>query len=623
MTPDLFAAGDEEAANSESNAEALKLLFWSNLWAFERVLVHNEPDNGVDYSQQPYESNDKSTPKPADEATNPSLSNTTPQTPRTTASDAHMDVNGAEDDALEIPIIDDDDSGQAPLAIAPSTVSIPQVDVPKKTRLKPLKIAPSRLLEYFTARPEQGRPLTWRHFLEPPLEKFSVEDFTKTPIPSSSNRLMSRQREGILMHKIERALSENAAPHETDSALKTLVARTWGRSFFAALYPITIERLLRFTKYISQKLTLYQSASTALFNLPTDERDSDLTRILRISTIFRNIAYAQQNVSLLASHPGIVAVLCDFCSLEPYFTAASAHQRHSQHYTLAHIRTLQNHWTGATVEIPSQLLAAESSASDAKDKMHAAKPPSLTNALSFLMHLKCDHSASLLEEIQYNGMEALCRIVQLVRFRPLDDTIIDLSQAIDQTNLSSFGSDIQRCLPMLIELALSTTTRSSATFLAVELLAKISMNPNSRGMFLSLKIDSLAALMKTMIQYAVVEDELCDWAMLVPYQLSLNAMSLPIAQALCDSTDVLDNLLLLVSAYASVPKTGTAETLNHLAYRRHVLAMRSAVVINKLVGFVPLGPTLLKYENVIADVYLHAPQEIADPMYRVFLEMQS
>jgi hypothetical protein len=655
----LLSIGDDGLAARQAEEE-LKQMYWTRLYALERVLLFGESDLGIDYAQQGYESTLDTSPMhmEMDSTTDKSnLSNTNPNPPEVTSSyvkregyEDEDDEEGEEDSEDELSEEMEDQDNQTNASLAADS------DRAKRKVLTKVKLNPKALMELFTTRPEQGRPLTWRHHLEPPTEKIAVEDFTKTIVPPTSKRLTARNREGMLIHRLERALinamsSNNLSGTECVAALKTLTTRTYGKSFFISLYPMLLERLLKYTKSILNRLSLLRGSFAPLFNLPGDDRDTDLSQLVRISTILRNLAYGPHNVNLMASHPTIIALLSDFVSLDPILPQVIAHQYASARSTLSEVKNLveaSNHWnTGnplaatsaastqvhtphtrtpttpshlKTTHMASALADAPVDSTISPISIMDSAPSSLPAATSLILQLKSDFSASHLIDIQFNAMEALSRIVTYIRFKPLDERSQDDQEYQD---LSQTGRDIMRCLPILAQTAVSTSSKSSTVFLAVELLAKISMNSNSRPMWKILDCDHTVALMSNLIRFALLDDELSDWSMLAALHISLNALNLPMAQTLCKNICVIEDLMLLCSAFNNIPKTGPTETLQNLAFRRHTLAQRAAVILHKLVEFVPLKEVLLKYESIIADVYSNAPSEIADPLYRVFLEMQT
>lgn len=605
---------------SEGVVSEVMRLYWSRLYAFERVFLSGQEDDGVDYaSLDPgtvveIENGDilEVEQGAEDEAhqAGSSRAASRPLSPHSTATASKAytgDYSTTVDDG------EDWDSEEEP---KPQTL----LETRSRRFKKPqLLLHPETLMEMFTARPEHGRPLTWRHTVDVTgAEKFAPQDYTKTPIPRVSGRLMGRHREGLLMRRLEKMLADGPDARSRGAALESLVTRTWSKSFFLAIYPTLLDEVLRYTQTLLSNLQL-ESASSHLFNSENGDRDSSLNFLVRISVIFRNLAHASSNVNLLASHPGVIALLSNFASLKPFERPIAAFKASSSHRSLSEIRDLTPSW--CKVDIPAETVLMEDSNSDASptpsksgDNGTSTLSHTTESAASVILKLKSNEISGQLADIQLNAMESLSKLIHLMRLSPTTSTAM--------RDLSPIGEELKKCMPVWVEIATSGRQKASLVFLAVESLARISMNSHSRPLWKTISVDSKAQLFSMLTRYAIMNDELADWALFVCYHLSLNAMDLSLAHALCKTSEILDHLMLLVASY-SLPSQGSAETQKVAAYRRHLFAVRSATILHRLVEFVSFRSYLLQHEETFAEVFLRAHAEVADPLHLVFLEMQS
>jgi len=471
-------------------------------------------------------------------------------------------------------------------------------------------MSPSALMELFSTRPEFGRPLTWRHHLEAG-PSIPIQDYTKTPIPRVSSRIMGRQREGLLLRRVERALRDDSSAFERSSALNVLITRTWSKGFFLALYPTLLDPLLKYTH------SLLSDVDTAVFanpllNSPAGEQDSKLSHLLRISVIFRNISQSSHNVVLMASHQGVLSVMTQLIALsvEIDFIAQSSSSR----YSLSHLQGL------------SEALASETCVLTREGSEHVhSRDRSCIDPVSVIQSLKTNSCESQLNDMQMNGLEVLCKLVSVVKLAPDREapSSISLDSNFQDIDLSSHGLELLGVMPVLVELVTSESTKSNVLFIAVETLARLLLNSNSRPLWQSLPLASRTEFMETMLHYAVRDDELSDWALFAAFHFSLNAFDLAVVHSLTNTSAFVDVLVHLAASYATVPTSCPPEYTQAVAHRRYSFALRSAVILHRLVEFVSIKHLLLPYEDVIASMYLDAPVPISDALFVVFLEMQS
>ena len=600
-------------------SEVLRL-YWNRLYAFERVFLSGQADDGVDYaSLEPgsilnlESGHDLEAEQGAEDATyqtGSSRPTSRPLSPHSTtnASKAYIGDNST--------TVDDREDWDSEEEAKPQSF----IETRSRRFKKPqLLLHPETLMEMFTARPEHGRPLTWRHTVDmTSTEKFAPQDYTKTPIPRVSGRLMGRHREGLLMRRLEKMLADGPDARSRGAALESLVTRTWSKSFFLAIYPTLLDEVLRYTQTLHSNLQL-ESSSSHLFNSENGDHDSSLTFLVRISVIFRNLAHASSNVNLLASHPGVIALLSNFASLKPFERPIAAFKASSSHRTLSEIKELSPSWCNIEIPTSSTLMEDQKTESTTNapktgDNGASALPHTTDSAISVILKLKSNEISSQLADIQLNAMESLTKLIHLMRLSPTTTTAM--------RDLSPIGEELKKCMTVWVDIATSGRQKASLVFLAVESLARISMNSHSRPLWKTISVTSKAQLFLMLTRYAVMNDELADWSLFVCYHLSLNAMDLSLAHALCDTSEILDHLMLLVASY-SLPSQGNTETQKVASYRRHLFAVRSATILHRLVEFVSLRAYLLQHEETFAEVFLRAPPEVADPLHLVFLEMQS
>lgn len=611
----------QEMLKSEGVVSEVAYLYWTRLYAFERVFLQGQDDDGVDYASlesgtvlamdttdiEDIDIEDESEPN----QTAPARSKTLPTAPLRTDTTTKME----EGDYSEVNEDEDDVQSEDDAKLQSETQS--QFGDSKRGQLRP---NPETLMEMFTARPEHGRPLTWRHIVEVTgVEKIAPQDYTKTPIPRASGRLMGRHREGLLMRRLEKILAEGPDARLRGAALESLVTRTWSKSFFLAIYPTLLDELLRYAQHLIANLQL-ESVSSHLFNSENGDHDSCFTFLLRISVIFRNLAHASSNVNILSSHPGVVALLSNFASLAPFEMPVSAFQDSISHHTLSDLVRMIPSW--CETAIPISLLQEGASETDAKKPTsrlttHGSEeaPHTSNDAVSIILRLKSSQILSQLADIQFNAMEALCKLVHLMRLSPL-------ASKASLHPLSPIGMELKKCMPIWVDIATSGKHKATLVFIAVETLARISMNSHSRPLWKTIPIESRARLFETLIRYTIVNDEMADWALFACYHLSLNVLDLSLAHALYNHSEIIDHLMLLVAAYG-LPSQGSTDAQKAAAYRRHAFAVRSATILHRLAEFVSIRAGMLKHEDILAEIFLRAPSGVADPLFLVFLEMQS
>lgn len=677
--------GELSIANDPQVISQTMQLYWTRLYALERVVLFSQPDDGVDYTlvdfepmlfapAEPLHGHEEEDSGMTQNSSFSSRPGTRPHTPNTRyIGGKSLDKGLYTENASE-----EEDDGEDELENRNSTGKRILRVLSQR-----LKLNPASLMEMFTSRPEHGRPMTWRHNLDAMAnEKLLAQDYTKTPLPRSSGRLMGRQREGLLMRRLEQILANGPDTKSRAAALDTLVVRSFNKMFFLALYPMLLDELLRFTQDLISKVAAYtspaqlHSSKSHLFNSAASAPDSDLNLLTRISIIFRNLANSPSNTNLLASHPGVIAVLSNFASLvafEPLISSTNGGT--STHRTLSSVQQIGQPWCDNGISTTLDSLNTVTSEGNAKEKENLnasisspVVPHTIENATSIILRLKSTPMQGHFSEIQFNAMESLSKLISILRLSPSSPSgslkssaQSNQSSRAPSKDLSQVGLEIKPCVPAWIEIVIEQSTAknnfdcgktnsnddklglndlsndndsrsasgkahrpNSLVFLAVELLARLSTNPHSRPLWQSIPMKSRSSLIETLVQFAIVNDELSDWSLLACQNLALNALDISLAQSLANNLELIENLMLLGSAYSTpTPSQTPTEQQRMLAYRRHTFAVRAATILHRLVEFVPMRDTLLLHEETIADILLHAPVEISDPFHRVFLEMQS
>lgn len=590
-------------------AALVKQLHRSRLYDFERMLRNPQAENRADIGAKHGIGNIHKNGTSLENAEANPISHALPQPLSArfgTNSVAHINNgNQVKREPVPSPIESLDKNGEPHTdGKTAASVSSRPLSRSQQKRIERTNLSASTLMELFSTRPEFGRPLTWRHQLDSNPSTIMVQDYTKSPIPRVSSRILGRQREGLLLRRVERALSaeENQAS-ERSAALNALITRTWSKGFFLALYPTLLDPIVNFAAQLMANL---QSAGflTPLLNNPVGDQDSPLSHLLRISTIFRNLSGSSHNVVLLASHNGALSTIAKLVVLPSSLRLPS-----SSHSLLQ----LQELVESLKAEEPSRY-----------SDISTIEQPSI-DTLQLLESLKTSSCEAQFNDIQINALEALCKIVSVLQLAP--DRAAPQSQYVAPTltsmEISSQGAELLEVMPVLVEIATSATTKATTLFLSVELLARLLMNSNSRPLWKSLPFEYRVNFIQTMIRYAMLDDEISDWALLGAMHFALNAFDLAVVLELTSTSAVVDKLMLMLSSYSTSPKAGTVDFVQHIAYRRHSFALRSAVILHRLVEFVSMKHLLLPYEELIANVILEAPAQISDAIFAVFLDMQS
>jgi hypothetical protein len=598
-------------------------LYWSQLYALESVYLGSKPDSGVDFTKihftdpalatylsAPVEEVDLQTPS----STHGLLA---PHTPHTIGSGTHtaMDLDESDDAPSDSELEEDSSAGEA------LRTKVRVERLARRFSHKYVRLNPNALMEMFRTRPEHARPLTWRHQIDAnPNAKSLTNDVTKTPIPKVSSRLMGRHRESLLMRRAEHAFNDDTNGIERAAALTALQTRSWSKVFFIALYPTLLDSLLRYTRFLLDRL-LTTSAASHLFNLPQNDAESDLTLLLRISIIFRNLSQASHNLNLLVTHSHVAEIIMKFINLRKSVSSHIPEFKPILSRSLGEIQTI----CSSMKDFDQDILMELRDRTEETGNRAAEATSSSSDPLKVIQQLKSNNTLETIASIQFNALEALSVMVPLTKLAgtPGPVSLAHSMPHSGESSLSEQGMSIMECMPTLIEIVLNPTSKGATIFLAVESLAKLALNSNSHPMWQAQSTTSKAELISALVRFALLEDEISDWALFGAVHLALNALDLAVAQVLASSELFLNDLMLMVTNYANLPKTMSTEQYQMISYRRHTFATRSATILHRLVEFVPLNAYLLSFERAFADIYLHAPPELSNPFYRVFVEMQT
>lgn len=421
--------------------------------------------------------------------------------------------------------------------------------------------SPSAL--YYTARPNT-QTATWL-LQQSPSYVGNVQDYTRTPIPTYSSRLLAKNKEGLMIKQLERSL-QSTDPKEYNVALNVLTVKSWNPNFYLAIHSYTLENLYRLFKFIKNRFD--KSEGSYIFNAKDEQ--NNLYQLCKISTILKNFSFSEPNADYLATNYKCIKMITELIKLEGF------------EQKIKEIREIYQ-----------------------KDQNYNSTYDSKLGSI-----------LSTKEDLLISSLVALANIANRIWFlKSKKESAIDLLNDDNSNDSNSYkflkeyskeSEYLENFAGYLIWVFLKNSN-DSIRYLVIEILAKLSSNQNSKPIWDKIKEDHFVSFFLKSIDLAIIDKDIAEWSMLALRNISNFIMNPSIAQKLIKANERLisDMVNLVISNFNIFEQNGPDYVEKSKRFSRELfIAKKTCDILLKFAQIDEVSKHLLIYENNFIDIML-------------------